>query len=196
MPRRAATPDLDVVAVEGDVDRAEIGRRAGALLDQPAQTVRERDAARLDPDERDAGEVRIRLDDLVRDPRQRPPERVGIEEDGSRREPPPRSRRRQGRRFAGRQIHTTPSRPHWTGLKGFGSGGTLNALPDGAPEPRPLRGVEVTRPRLPGEAELGFTAFESVRSHDRAQAAAIAAREEHAHRRHDPLPGRAARLAE
>jgi hypothetical protein len=79
------TPDLDVVAIERDVDRSEIGCRAGSLLDQPSQTVRERHATRLNADERDASEVGIRLDDLVRDPRQRPAERIGIEQDGSRR---------------------------------------------------------------------------------------------------------------
>ena len=85
MSRRTPTPDLDVVAVEGDVDRAEIGRCAGALFDQSSQTVRERHAAGLDADERDAGEIGICLDDLVRDPRQRPAERISIEENGSRR---------------------------------------------------------------------------------------------------------------
>jgi hypothetical protein len=33
-------------------------------------------------------------------------------------------------------------------------------LPDGAPEARPLPGVEVTRPGPAGEAELGFRAFQ------------------------------------
>ena len=85
MSWRGPTPDLDVVAIERDVDCAEIGRGAGSLLDQPSQPVRKRHAARLDADERDAGEVWIRLDDLVRDPRQCPAERIGIEQDGSRR---------------------------------------------------------------------------------------------------------------
>ena len=85
MSRRGATPDLDVVTVERDVDRAEVGRRAGSLLDQPSQAVCKRDAARLDADERDAGEIGICLDDLVRDPRQRPAQRISIEENGSRR---------------------------------------------------------------------------------------------------------------
>jgi hypothetical protein len=47
--------------------------------------VRKRHAARLNADERYACEIGIRLDDLVRDPRQRPAERVSIEQDGSRR---------------------------------------------------------------------------------------------------------------
>jgi hypothetical protein len=68
MPRRPAAANLDVVSVEGDVDGAQVGRRAGPLLDQTSQAVRERDAASLDADERDPGQVRVRLDDLVRDP--------------------------------------------------------------------------------------------------------------------------------
>ena len=85
MPGSGPTPNLDVIAVEGDVDRAEIGRCAGALFDQPSQTVRERYTARLDAHERNAAEIGICLDDLVRDPRERPAERISIEQDGSRR---------------------------------------------------------------------------------------------------------------
>src|SRR5580765_983414 len=85
MPRRAATPDLDVVAIERDVYGTEIGRGAGALVDEPTETMCKGDAASLDPDERDPRQIRVRLDDLVRDPRQRPSQCVGIEEDGSRR---------------------------------------------------------------------------------------------------------------
>src|SRR6266700_898516 len=50
MTRRTATADLDVVAIERDVDGAQLRRCARTLLDQPSQTVRERDAASLDPD--------------------------------------------------------------------------------------------------------------------------------------------------
>ena len=85
MPRCAPTPDLNVVAGDRAGDRTEIGCSAGSLLDQPAETVRKGDAAGLDPDERHPHQIWIRLDDLVRDPRQRPPQCVGIEEDGSRR---------------------------------------------------------------------------------------------------------------
>ena len=67
--------------MEGDVDCAELGRLAGALLDQPPQPLRERDAACLDADECDLLEVGVSLDDLVRDPRQRPRDRICIEED-------------------------------------------------------------------------------------------------------------------
>src|ERR671924_233773 len=45
MPGRVAAAHLDVVPIEGDVDRAELGRIAGALFDQPAQTVRKRHPA-------------------------------------------------------------------------------------------------------------------------------------------------------
>src|SRR5919202_1490512 len=48
------------------------GRVAGALLDQAAEPLRERNAAGLDPDECDARQVRVALDDLVRDAGQRP----------------------------------------------------------------------------------------------------------------------------
>src|SRR5947199_352013 len=73
--RRAAAADLDVVAIEGDVDGAERGRLAGPLLDQAPEPLRERDTAGLDPDERHAAEVGVRLDDLVGDPGERPAER-------------------------------------------------------------------------------------------------------------------------
>ena len=66
--RRLAAADLDVVAVEGDVDGAELDLDAAELLDQPAEPVGEGDAARVDADERDAVELRVRLDDLVSDP--------------------------------------------------------------------------------------------------------------------------------
>ena len=81
MQRRLAAANPDVVSVEGDVDRAELRRVAGALLDQPSEALRERHAARLDPDEGDFVQARVRLDDLVRDARERPRERVGVEED-------------------------------------------------------------------------------------------------------------------
>ena len=67
MPRRLTGADLDIVAVEGDVDRAEGYFLARELLNQPAQPVRKRDASRVDADEGDAVEVRVALDDLVSD---------------------------------------------------------------------------------------------------------------------------------
>src|SRR5207249_625132 len=62
-------------------------------------------------------------------------------------------------------------------LKGVRVAGTLDALPDGAPEARPLNGVEVSRPRLPGKAELDFRAFQLPRRRDRTETVPIAARE-------------------
>jgi len=70
---------VDVVAVEGDVELAEGDLGAGELRNPPAQPLRERDAACVDADERDPGEVGVALDDLVRDPRQRLGDRLGIE---------------------------------------------------------------------------------------------------------------------
>ena len=57
--RGLAAADAHVVAIEGDVDGAELGRFAGALLDQAREALRERDAARLDADERDLREVGV-----------------------------------------------------------------------------------------------------------------------------------------
>jgi hypothetical protein len=46
----------------------------------PPQALRERHAAGVDADERDLGEVGVALDDLVRDPRERLRDRLGIED--------------------------------------------------------------------------------------------------------------------
>jgi hypothetical protein len=70
---------VDVVSVEGDVELAEGDLGAGKLGDPPAQPLRERDAARVDADERDLRQVGVALDDLVRDPRDRLRDRLGIE---------------------------------------------------------------------------------------------------------------------
>ena len=85
MAWRAAAAHLNVVAIEGDVDGAERGRLAGALLDQAPEALCKRDTAGLDSDERHAAEVGVRLDDLVGDARERPTERFFVEENGSRR---------------------------------------------------------------------------------------------------------------
>ena len=79
--RRLAAAHLDVVAVEGDVELAERKLDAGALGDQPAEALRERDAAAVDADERDLVEVVVPLDDLVRDAGERPVDRLGVEDD-------------------------------------------------------------------------------------------------------------------
>jgi hypothetical protein len=72
---------VDVVAVKGDVELAERDLRPAQLLDPRAQALRERHAARVDADQRDALEVGVALDDLVGDPRQRFGDRLGVEED-------------------------------------------------------------------------------------------------------------------
>jgi hypothetical protein len=82
VPRCGAAADVHVVAVEGDVELAERDPRRAQLLDAVPQALRERDSARMDPDERDPLEVAVALDDLVGDPRQCPRDRVGVE-DGS-----------------------------------------------------------------------------------------------------------------
>jgi hypothetical protein len=71
---------VDVVAVKGDVELAEGDLGAGELGDAPAQALRKRHAARVDADERDPGEIGVALDDLVRNPRQRLRDRLGIED--------------------------------------------------------------------------------------------------------------------
>jgi hypothetical protein len=71
---------VDVVAVEGDVELPERDLRAGELLDPLSQALGQRDAAGVDPDEGDAPEVGVPLDDLVGDPRQRLRDRVGVEQ--------------------------------------------------------------------------------------------------------------------
>jgi len=48
----------------------------------------------------------------------------------------------------GRQLHSTPFRPHWTGLKGFVSRGRLHAQPDGVLVPRPTYADAVDPPEL------------------------------------------------
>ncbi|HJW67394.1 MAG TPA: hypothetical protein VJ419_06370 [Gaiellaceae bacterium] len=80
VPRRLAAPDVDVVAVEGDVELAERDLGAAQLVDAAAQPLGEWHPARVDPDERDSREVGVPLDDLVRDPRQRLRNRIGVED--------------------------------------------------------------------------------------------------------------------
>ena len=60
MPRRLAAADVDVVAVEGDVERAEVDVLAGELLDQPPQALGEGHPAGVDADERDLVESSLR----------------------------------------------------------------------------------------------------------------------------------------
>ena len=51
-----------------------------ALLDQAREPLRERHAARLDPDERNVVKRRIALDDLVGDSRKRAAQRFRVED--------------------------------------------------------------------------------------------------------------------
>jgi hypothetical protein len=71
---------VHVVAVEGDVELPERDLGSGELENAPAQPLGERRAARVDADERDTREVGVPLDDLVRDPRQRLADRIGVED--------------------------------------------------------------------------------------------------------------------
>jgi hypothetical protein len=66
--------------VERDVQLPERDLGAGQLLDAVAQPLGQRHAARVDADKGDALELGIALDDLVRDPRQRALDRLGIED--------------------------------------------------------------------------------------------------------------------
>ena len=69
-----------------------------------AQALRDRDAARVDADEREPVELGVPLDDLVGDPPERPRHRVLVEQD------------LLGRVSAGWRKDS-PFRPHGTGLK-------------------------------------------------------------------------------
>jgi hypothetical protein len=72
----------------------------------------------MDADERDRVEVVVPLDDLVRDPRERPAELFLVQQDPV-------------RRAYGRVRHSTPFRPRWTGLKGDVRGAAYADRPDG-----------------------------------------------------------------
>ena len=93
----------------------------GALRDQPAEALRERDAARVDADEGDPLEVVRLLDDLVRDAGERPLDRLPVEDDLPRLRCRSRSRAHASRgRAEGNGDHLpAPFRPLWTGLKGW-----------------------------------------------------------------------------
>ena len=59
---------------------AELELLAAELGDPRPESLRERHPARLDPHQRDAPELRVPLDDLVRDSRERPLDRLAVEE--------------------------------------------------------------------------------------------------------------------
>src|SRR5262249_44653677 len=66
--RRLAPADVDVVAVERDVELAERDLAAGEVRNPPTQTLGARDAAGMDPDESDPAARGIALDDPVGEP--------------------------------------------------------------------------------------------------------------------------------
>jgi hypothetical protein len=85
MERRLAASHLHVVAIEGDVNHSEIDDVTGALGNQRPQPLGDRDAAGLNAHEREALEIVGLLDQLVRDARDRAIDRLGVENDLSRR---------------------------------------------------------------------------------------------------------------
>ena len=93
--------------MERDVDGAERGSTPLRSATSVAQPAGERDAARVDADEREASRVVVALDQLVREPRERPRQGVRVED--------------LARAFVGavsRSSPLAPFRPRWTGLKG------------------------------------------------------------------------------
>jgi hypothetical protein len=80
MPRRLASAHVHVVSVKRDVELPEGDLGPRELGNPSPQPLGERHAARVDADERHARKVGVSLDDLVRDPRQRLADRVGIED--------------------------------------------------------------------------------------------------------------------
>ena len=129
MQRGLSPTHLHVVAVERDVDGAELDLLPAELRDQPAQALRERDTACLDADERDAVEIRVSLDDLVRDARERALDRFAVEKDLFGGHAGRAHVRGFGLAGTGR-CNGLLSGLSGPGLKGFGSGGTLAARPD------------------------------------------------------------------
>src|SRR3990172_11996895 len=103
MQRRPAVADVDVVAVEGDVDGAEIALDAAALGDEPPQPLGERCAARVDANERKRLELVVALDQLVRDAGERTRDGLGVEQ------------RLRCRAAGEMRLHRAPFRPRWTG---------------------------------------------------------------------------------
>ena len=81
MPRSLAVADEHVVAVEGDVELAEGDLGPGEVGDPTPEALREGDTAGVDPDQREARQVGVALDELVRDPGQRLRDRVSVEDD-------------------------------------------------------------------------------------------------------------------
>ena len=77
---RGAVADGDVVAVEGDVERADVDLDAAALGDETREPVRQWDAAGVDADQCDGGQIVSSLDQLVCDAREDPVDGLGVEQ--------------------------------------------------------------------------------------------------------------------
>src|SRR5262245_66313443 len=80
MHRRLAVADVEVVAIERDVERPERDLGVAVLGDQAAEALGQRDAAGVDPDECDLRAVYVALDDLVADALERPGKRLCVEQ--------------------------------------------------------------------------------------------------------------------
>jgi hypothetical protein len=78
---RAGVAYVHVVAVKGDVEGPERDLAPAELLDEAPEPLGQRDAARVDADEGGALEVRVALHDLVRDARNRAPQRLAVEQE-------------------------------------------------------------------------------------------------------------------
>ena len=78
--RLGAATDHDVVAMERDVHGSDHRLDVAPLGDERAQPSRQRHAAGVDADERELGEVVGALDQLVREPRERPRQGICVED--------------------------------------------------------------------------------------------------------------------
>jgi len=131
---RASRRDVDVVAVDVMSTAPSTGARPARLLDEAVRAAARADA-RVWIRRARRRRVRVCLDDLVRDARERPGKRVS-RRGGSSRRSPPRPRVAAGiRRNTGVRRHSTPFRPHWSRLRGSCPAGLLRAE-DGLGEPQ------------------------------------------------------------
>jgi hypothetical protein len=76
----ASATHMEIIAMEGDVDRAERDLDVGEVRDQTSETLGQGHTSRMDADECDSIEIIVALDDLVRDARRRPAQRLSIEQ--------------------------------------------------------------------------------------------------------------------
>ena len=77
----ARLADVDVVAVERDVEVAERDLGSGQLADQRVQPLAQDGTACVDADQGDAIRARVLLDDLVGDPHQCAAQVVAVQDD-------------------------------------------------------------------------------------------------------------------